>query len=63
MVCLLYLFSMQELALYGEFTTKETMYYFGILNRMSFTNINIRMNFLLKLLELPLSNRLIRKLR
>ena len=53
----------QELALYGEFTTKETMYYFGILNRMSRKYIQERMRFLLELLELPQSNRLIRKLR
>ena len=54
---------MQELALYGEFTTKETMYYFGILNRMSHKDVSVRLQFLLDLLELPHSNRLIGKLR
>ena len=39
------------------------MYYFGILNRMSRQYIQERMRFLLELLELPQSNRLIRKLR
>ena len=53
----------QELALFGDFTTKETMYYFGILNKMSYMNISERMHFLLELLELPQSNKLIRKLR
>ena len=56
-------FIVQELALYGEFTTKETMYYFGILNRMSCKAIQMRIQFLLELLELPQSNRLVRSLR
>ncbi|CAI8037610.1 ABC transporter G family member 23 [Geodia barretti] len=40
----------------------ETMYYFGILHRMSRSKVRERGNFLLTLLELPTQTKLIRKL-
>jgi ABC-type multidrug transport system ATPase subunit len=40
----------------------ETMYYFGILHRMSRSKVRERGNFLLALLELPSQTKLIRKL-
>ena len=42
---------------------RETMYYFGILHRMSRKKVRARGEFLLNLLELPSQNKLIRKLR
>lgn len=53
----------QELALYGDFTMLETMYYFGILHRMSRAEVKARGKFLLNLLDLPTHNRCISKLR
>ena len=53
----------QELALYGDFTMLETMYYFGILHGMSCKEVKTRGKFLLDLLELPNKDKLIRKLR
>lgn len=53
----------QELALYGDFTMLETMYYFGILHGMSCREVKTRGKFLLDLLELPNKDKLIRKLR
>ena len=53
----------QELALFGDFTMLETMYYFGILHGLSIKKIKERGQFLLELLELPSVNKIIRKLR
>lgn len=55
--------SHQELALFGDFTMMETMYYFGILNRMSCRKIKERGKFLTNLLELPTASKSIKKLR
>lgn len=52
----------QELALYGDLTMLETMYYFGILHGMHRRNVKERGHFLLTLLELPSQTKLIRKL-
>lgn len=52
----------QELALYGDFTMLETMYYFGILHGMQRTAVRDRGKFLLELLELPSQKKLIKKL-
>ena len=41
----------------------ETMYYFGILHRMSNSRVRERGKYLLNLLELPAETKLIRKLR
>uniref|UniRef100_A0A1L8DDG1 Putative abc transporter g family member 20 n=1 Tax=Nyssomyia neivai TaxID=330878 RepID=A0A1L8DDG1_9DIPT len=43
----------QELALYGEFTLQETFTFFGRINGMPQKSIEERMDFLIKLLQLP----------
>uniref|UniRef100_A0A6B2E541 Putative abc transporter n=1 Tax=Phlebotomus kandelakii TaxID=1109342 RepID=A0A6B2E541_9DIPT len=43
----------QELALYGEFTLRETFFFFGWINGMTTKAIDERMDFLIKLLQLP----------
>ena len=54
---------MQELALYGDLTMLETLFYFGTLHKMSWKKVRARGDFLLNLLELPSQSKLIRKLR
>ena len=56
-------FVIKELALYGDLTMLETMFYFGILHQMHRKKVKERGNFLLTLLELPSQTKLIRKLR
>lgn len=53
----------QEIALYGEFSIKETMMYFGWIFGMETTEINDRLQFLLNFLDLPSQNRLVKNLR
>ncbi|XP_032592971.1 ABC transporter G family member 20 [Drosophila grimshawi] len=43
----------QEIALYGEFTMRETLMYFGLISAMPRSDIEDRTEFLLKLLNLP----------
>ncbi|KAF4528304.1 hypothetical protein B566_EDAN014980 [Ephemera danica] len=52
----------QETALYGEFTIRETMVYFGWIFGMSIDRIEERLEFLIKLLELPSSSRHVKNL-
>ena len=52
----------QEIALYGEFTIKETLTYFGWLCGVSSTVISKRFEFLLDLLQLPFPERMIKNL-
>ncbi|XP_037028450.1 ABC transporter G family member 20-like [Bradysia coprophila] len=52
----------QELALYGEFTIKETMLYFGWIFGMKTNKIYERLQFLLDFLDLPSQNRFIKNL-
>jgi ABC-type multidrug transport system ATPase subunit len=52
----------QELALYGEFTIKETMEYFGRIYKLPDAFVKSQMEFLFKLLELPPSNRSVKTL-
>jgi len=52
----------QEIALYGEFSIKETMMYFGWIFGMETTEINDRLQFLLNFLDLPSQNRLVKNL-
>lgn len=52
----------QEIALYGEFTIKETMLYFGWIFGMKTPEIRDRLQFLLNLLDLPGQNRLVKNL-
>ncbi|XP_066139703.1 ABC transporter G family member 20 isoform X1 [Euwallacea fornicatus] len=52
----------QEIALYGEFSIKETMQYFGWIFGMHTSEINDRLQFLLNFLDLPSQNRLVKNL-
>ncbi|EEB10801.1 ABC transporter, putative [Pediculus humanus corporis] len=52
----------QEIALYGEFSIKETMMYFGWIFGMETDEINDRLQFLLNFLDLPSENRLVKNL-
>ncbi|XP_049823696.1 ABC transporter G family member 20 isoform X3 [Aethina tumida] len=52
----------QEIALYGEFSIKETMMYFGWIFGMGSSEINERLQFLLNFLDLPSQNRLVKNL-
>lgn len=53
----------QEIALYGEFTIRETMMYFGWIFGMCTAEIVERLRFLLQFLDLPSQNRLVKNLR
>lgn len=53
----------QEIALYGEFTIKETMMYFGWIFGMETKEIRDRLRFLLDFLDLPSENRMVKNLR
>lgn len=52
----------QELALYGEFTLRETMLFFGHINKMTTAQVDERTDFLIKLLQLPHSSRFVKTL-
>ncbi|KAG7190145.1 hypothetical protein KM043_006275 [Ampulex compressa] len=52
----------QEIALYGEFTIRETMMYFGWIFGMCTEEISERLRFLLQFLDLPSQNRLVKNL-
>ncbi|KAK0087540.1 hypothetical protein PV325_000790 [Microctonus aethiopoides] len=52
----------QEIALYGEFTIRETMMYFGWIFGMDTPEIVERLRFLLQFLDLPSQNRLVKNL-
>ncbi|XP_063896148.1 ABC transporter G family member 20 isoform X1 [Helicoverpa armigera] len=52
----------QEIALYGEFTIKETMMYFGWIFGMETREIVERLRFLLDFLDLPSENRMVKNL-
>lgn len=52
----------QEIALYGEFSIKETMMYFGWIFGMETAEINDRLQFLLNFLDLPSQSRLVKNL-
>ncbi|XP_041985170.1 ABC transporter G family member 23 isoform X2 [Aricia agestis] len=52
----------QEIALYGEFTIKETMMYFGWIFGMQTREILDRLRFLLDFLDLPSENRMVKNL-
>ncbi|KAK6621970.1 hypothetical protein RUM44_001777 [Polyplax serrata] len=53
----------QEIALYGEFSIKETLKYFGWIAGMTLDEVNERSDFLVKFLMLPTPNRLVKNLR
>lgn len=52
----------QEIALYAEFSIKETMTYFGWIFGMQTSEIIERLRFLLNFLDLPSENRLVKNL-
>lgn len=52
----------QEIALFGEFSIRETMMYFGWIFSMGTSEINERLQFLLNFLDLPSENRLVKNL-
>ncbi|VEN44622.1 unnamed protein product, partial [Callosobruchus maculatus] len=52
----------QELALYGDFSIKETMLYFGWICGLKTKEIKSRIAFLVKFLELPPAERLVKNL-
>lgn len=52
----------QEIALYAEFSIKETMMYFGWIFGMQTSEIIERLHFLLNFLDLPSENRLVKNL-
>lgn len=52
----------QEIALYAEFSIKETMMYFGWIFGMQTSEIMERLHFLLNFLDLPSQNRLVKNL-
>ena len=53
----------QEIALYGEFSIRETMMYFGWIFGMHTSEIAERLQFLLNFLDLPSESRLVKNLR
>lgn len=52
----------QEIALFGEFTIRETMIYFGWISGMSTRDVDERIDFLIKLLQLPSPTRPVKNL-
>ncbi|KAL7730642.1 hypothetical protein ACLKA6_003419 [Drosophila palustris] len=52
----------QEIALYGEFTMRETLIYFGLISAMPRGDIEDRTEFLLKLLNLPNGSKFVKNL-
>lgn len=52
----------QEIALYGEFTIRETMLYFGWISGMSTDEVDDRLSFLLQFLMLPGPDRQVKTL-
>jgi ABC-type multidrug transport system ATPase subunit len=53
----------QDLSLYVEFTIRETFLYFGWVNGMKTEEIEEKLDFLLKFLQLPPANRFVKTLR
>lgn len=52
----------QEIALYGEFTIRETFIYFGWMSGMKKSDIEEKIEFYLKLLQLPNASRFVKNL-
>ena len=52
----------QELALYGEFTIKETLEYFGRIYKLPKAFVKSQMDFLFNLLDLPPAHRYVKTL-
>ena len=56
-------FWFQDLCLLDEFSIKESLFYFGRLGGMTDAEINVQCDYLVKLLELPSSSRVVGTLR
>lgn len=56
------IFTFQELALYGEFTIRETLIYFGWIAGMTTSEVDEKMDFLVRLLQMPTVTRFIKNL-
>jgi len=54
---------MQDISLYFAFTIRETFLYFGWVNGMKTEEIDEKMDFLVKFLQLPPSDRFVKNLR
>lgn len=52
----------QELALYGEFTLRETLLYFGWINGLTTSEADEKIEFLIRLLQLPSVTRFVKSL-
>lgn len=52
----------QELALYGEFTLRETLLYFGWIAGMATSDVDEKIDFLIRLLQLPSVTRFVKSL-
>ncbi|XP_070491613.1 ABC transporter G family member 20-like [Chironomus tepperi] len=52
----------QEIALYGEFTIRETLIYFGWINGLTKDDVDEKTDFLLKMLQLPNASRFVKNL-
>ncbi|XP_003426604.1 ABC transporter G family member 23 isoform X1 [Nasonia vitripennis] len=52
----------QEIALYGEFSIRETFIFFGWCAGMSTDQVDVKLEFLLKFLQLPSENRFVKNL-
>lgn len=52
----------QEIALYGEFTIRETMIYFGWINGLTTKQVNEKVDFIVNLLQLPSAERQVKVL-
>jgi hypothetical protein len=60
---LMFITIIQDLSLYVEFTIRETFLYFGWVNGMKTEEIDEKLHFLLKFLQLPSENRFVKNLR
>lgn len=58
-----FFFVTKEIALYGEFTIRETMQFFGMVNGMTSEQVDDKIDFLLKFLQLPPASRPVKNLR
>lgn len=54
---------LQEIALYGEFTIRETMVYFGWISGMTTKQVDEKIEFLIPFLKLPPASRTVKGLR
>lgn len=64
MIIIFFVFNVfKEIALYGEFTIRETMQFFGMVNGMTPEQVEQKLEFLLNFLQLPSASRAVKNLR